>query len=291
MKESKRHILEHLPFEKAGSFFDIFLLEGKNTNWLGLEINPRIIEAAGFCICIEGEGEVIIESRSYLLKKGDMCVLMPNDILYIKRKSLNFKGYTVTCSSDFYNSFYVPYGAVLYLYIKDNPCISLKPEDEKGLIGMCENLKEHDSRENRPFQEEISSHLAYAVFYEVLSIYKKGEPLKQQPYSRKNKLYLEFVELLTKNCRKERGIEFYADKLCITSKHLFSICKEITGQTAKECLNEHIIMQIKILLSTTDMTIAQISDELNFPNASFFTKFFKQKTGMTPKEYRNNAAT
>lgn len=95
------------------------------------------------------------------------------------------------------------------------------------------------------------------------------------------------MELVAKNHRKQRNIEYYANELCISSRHLSSICKEITGKTAKDCLNEYIIINIQTILATTEMTILQISEEFNFPNASFFTKFFKTQTGITPKEYRN----
>ncbi|MDR1501564.1 MAG: helix-turn-helix domain-containing protein [Prevotella sp.] len=66
-----------------------------------------------------------------------------------------------------------------------------------------------------------------------------------------------------------------------------SVCKELDGQTAKKCIDEQIIINAQIVLNTTTLTVAQIADEFNFPNASFFTKFFKENVGITPKEYRN----
>jgi transcriptional regulator GlxA family with amidase domain len=95
------------------------------------------------------------------------------------------------------------------------------------------------------------------------------------------------MKLVRSNYKTERGIEFYADKLCVSSRHLSSICKELDGQTAKKCIDRQIIIHAQMLLNTTTLTIAQIADEFNFPNASFFTKFFKEHIGMTPKEYRN----
>lgn len=289
--QPERAALEHLSCEEENTFFENFLLEGGESDLLGLEQHPRIVEAAGLCICLQGEAELTIESRNCFLKQGDMCIVFPNDILYITKKSADFKGYTVACTKEFYNTFYIPSGTSIYMYIKDNPCISLKKDEQDDLIRVCENLKDHDSRKDHPCREEISKHLAAAIIYEVIGIYKKGTPLAQQPYTRKYKLSFEFIDLVVKNCRQERGIEYYANKLCITSRHLSSICKETIGQTAKDYLNEYIIVNVRFLLATSDMTISQISDEFNFPNASFFTKFFKQRTGMTPKEYRNNAET
>jgi AraC-like DNA-binding protein len=279
--------LEHLYLKEDNTFFKYFILQGGENDLFGLEQHPGIVEAAGFCICLEGEGELIIESRSYSLKQGYMCVFFPNDILFITKKSADFKGYTVVCTPDFYNTIYIASGTSIYMYVKDNPCISLEKQEQDNLIRICENLKVYDSQKDHPCREEIFKHFAAIIFYEIIGAYKKGTPLAQQPYSRKYKLLFEFMELVVKNCRQQRGIEFYADKLCVSSRHLSSISKEIAGQTAKDYLNDYIITNIRILLATSDLTISQISDEFNFPNASFFSKFFKQKTGMTPKEYRN----
>lgn len=286
-RQSGRIELGHLSREKSNTFFRTSLLEGSDDNLLGMEGHPRIVEIVGLCVCLDGEAEFTIESRSYSLKQGDMCIVFPNDILVITKKSADFKGYTLACTTDFYYAFSMPSGTSIYMYIKDNPCISLTKREQDDLIRMCENLKKHDLRKDHPYREKISELLATAVFYEIVGVYKRGTPLSQQPYTRKYKLLYEFFDLVIKNFRQQRGIEYYANKLYISSRHLSSICKETTGQTAKEYLNNYIITNIRLMLTTSDLTISQISDEFNFPNASFFTKFFKQKTGMTPKEYRN----
>lgn len=287
---SKKNTFERLSFvEDDNIFFGSFVLKGSENDMLGVEQFPRIVDAAGLCICLEGDGEIVIGAQGYHMQKGDMCVILPNDMLYIKRKSPNFKGYTLACTPDFLinSEIPIPSRTPIYLFIKDNPCISLKEKEQKDLIKMCEFLKEHDAREDHPCREDISRALGNAIIYEVIGIYRKKEPLPQQPFTRKHTLYFEFIQLAAKNYRQQRDVEFYAGELCITSRYLSAICKEITGLTAKECINQHIIINARILLSTTDMTILQISDELNFATPSFFTQYFKKRMGVTPKRYRN----
>jgi AraC-like DNA-binding protein len=286
---SKQNLFKRLSFAEDDVFFGSFLLRGSQSDMLGVEQFPRVVDAAGLCICLEGDGEIVIGAQGYRVQRGDMCVILPNDTIYIRRKSADFKGYALACTPGFLidSGIAIPSQTPVYLFIKDNPCISLKEAEQRDLIRMCEFLKEHDAREDHPCREEISKNLGYAVIHEVIGIYRRKEPLHQQPYSRKRTLYFEFIRLIANNYREERDIEFYAEQLCITSRYLSAVCKEISGFTAKECIDRHIMINARILLTSTDMTILQISDELNFANASFFTQYFKKRTGVTPKKYRN----
>jgi len=86
--------------------------------------------------------------------------------------------------------------------------------------------------------------------------------------------------------KEERSLEFYADKLCLTCKYISKVIKETSGKTANDIIDEHVALEVKALLKSTNMTIDQISETLNFPSQSFFGKYFKRITGISPKEYK-----
>lgn len=88
------------------------------------------------------------------------------------------------------------------------------------------------------------------------------------------------------NYKKNKKLDFYAEKLFISPKYLSDIIKKISGQSAHNWINRYILLEAKIQLRTSSKTITQIADELNFPNNSFFSKYFKKHCGITPKEYR-----
>ena len=238
-------------------------------------------------ICLEGEAEFYIGMRMYVLRKGDMCVLFPDETAYIGNRSDDYKDYVYTCSMEVYDSFNLSSGTTIYLHIKENPCIRLSEAEMTDLIAMCESQKRYDMRENIPCRTEIARHLTMAVIYEVIGIYQKATPVEEHPYSRKDELFFRFTDLVAKHSHRERMMPFYADKLCISTRYLSMLCKEITGYTAREYLKEHITQKASSMLKTTNLSVAQIADALNFPNASFFVTFFRQHTGKTPKEYRN----
>jgi AraC-like DNA-binding protein len=72
----------------------------------------------------------------------------------------------------------------------------------------------------------------------------------------------------------------------ITPKHLSSVVKSLSGRTAGEWIDAYVIMEAKILLTTTDMTVQQIAYALNFSSQAFFGKYFRNLTAFTPTAYR-----
>ena len=106
-----------------------------------MENIPHIVNAAGLCICLEGSADVVIGSQSYRLRKGDMCSVLPRTILYAIRKSEDFKGYACVCTPQFLMSFNIPLGTPLYLFVRDNPCISLGEQECGWLLKMCRLLE------------------------------------------------------------------------------------------------------------------------------------------------------
>ena len=96
-----------------------------------------------------------------------------------------------------------------------------------------------------------------------------------------------FYNLILQYYKDSREVGFYAKKLCLTPKYLSVIIKEFTGNSALGWINDYVILEAKSLLKSTNMTIQQISDELNFPSQSFFGKYFKRLVGVSPKVYRS----
>ena len=106
--------------------------------------------------------------------------------------------------------------------------------------------------------------------------------------TRQEDIFQRFISLVNACSKKERNVNFYADKLCLTPRYLNTVVRQASQQTVMDWINQSIILEAKILLKHGNRLVYQISDELNFPNPSFFSKFFKRMTGMTPHEYQNS---
>ncbi len=97
-----------------------------------------------------------------------------------------------------------------------------------------------------------------------------------------------FLRLAQKHFRTERFLEFYASKMKITPKHLSRTIKQQTGLTAAEWIDRFVILEAKVLLRASNLNIQEISDYLNFPSQSFFSKYFKKSVGESPSDFRAN---
>lgn len=135
------------------------------------------------------------------------------------------------------------------------------------------------------FKIEAARHLTLAMFYGYsYTKHKVSNNLKGT--DRQIKIYTSFLNVLNANFKKEREVCFYADKLCMTAKHLSQVVKDVTGKTALNIIEEYVITESKALLLSTSMSIQQICDNLNFPSQSVFGKYFKRITALSPSEYR-----
>lgn len=129
------------------------------------------------------------------------------------------------------------------------------------------------------------------LFTLVAFFFRKGhlyyEKLNAPNYTSQGRITDKFLSLVQQNFKEQRFLEFYSDKLSITPKHLSRTIKQHTGSTAVEWIERYVILEAKVMLKSSSMTIQQIADELHFPSQSFFGKYFKKNVGVSPKEFRN----
>ena len=104
--------------------------------------------------------------------------------------------------------------------------------------------------------------------------------------SREQTIFDRFIQLVNQHCREHHQISYYADRLCLTERYLGTVVRQTSGATAKEWIDRALITQAKVLLRHSDKSVLQISEDLNFPNPAFFSKYFKRLMDMTPLEYK-----
>ena len=257
-----------------------------------LSDKPTRLDMMVFAFCTKGVAEFQINLKSYTIESGDMVILFPGQIVYNKDASVE-NCILISVSRKLMESLVPANKSLMNLvfYIFENPVIKIDKKGEAMINGyidfMLERIKDFKSG-NTAYGNEIITGLGIALFYEVIDIVRKKAEFNDKPLNRKHEILRRFLKLLAEYYNENRTVAFYADKMCMSPKHVSHVIKELTGKTVGTWIDDHVIMEAKVLLKSSNMSVQEIAHLLNFSTQSFFGKYFKKRTGMRPGEYRNS---
>lgn len=248
---------------------------------------PTKVNNAVIIVCISGNATIKVNLQTYEIESPSMVTLMPGQIFEPMESSNNFCAHVITLSKRFIDMINLPGWQQRYLTLYNNPITEMEVEQSNAARFFLAILHRAASNVDNPFRLQVIENLVRVFYYGGVN---GNSPAKDNVSPYKNNIVERFLELVHTHYREERMISFYANKLCITPKYLSKIVKENTGRSAGEWIENHVVLDARAMLQSSDMTIQQIAVSLNFPNQSFFGKYFKRATGMSPKQYRNNGA-
>ena len=237
---------------------------------------PYRVEEGRLVIVTSGWSKIIANLEEYELHIGMAFVLPPDSILEIVEYSDDLDMRAVTFKD------LLPSAGFSHAV-----CMQLTEKDVIDIDNLLMLLWQEVHRS--PKHREIIHHIEAALFLSVKRLEQQKKASFKVTASHQEQLHHRFVILVKQHGLTEHKVEFYADRLCITPNYLSSIIRRYSGLTVMQWINRHVIQQAKLQLKYSDLPVWQIAETLNFPNPSFFCKFFKHETGMSPGEYRNSA--
>jgi AraC-like DNA-binding protein len=280
--------LEHIPSDSIVIGDDLALISFSNNRLPNTQHEPYKLNHAAICICTAGHCSLKINLQTYDIESPMLLTLMPGQIIERIDFSANFDGHTIVLSKRFIDMLNLPGWQQQYMTLYNNPTNEIPADALRHLQIFYTILHKAASDEENPFRLQVIENLIRVFYYGGVSKFRKIDK-ETTPY--KNSIVERFMELVQEHYREERLIGFYADKLCITPKYLSKLVKDNTGRSAGEWIDSHVILEARAMLQSSDMTIQQIAASLNFPNQSFFGKYFKRATGLSPKQYRSSKGT
>ncbi len=154
------------------------------------------------------------------------------------------------------------------------------------LFDCYRRIKREHQRENYSMKEMVLRAYQGAYVVKLFSIVSSDDIVSHtKKNSRQYMLFNDFILLLDKKHKAERSVQYYADELNITPKYLSSIVYSYTGLTASQVIDQYVVYSIKQFLYKNDRNIKAVSEEFNFPSQSFFGRYFKRTTGVSPNQY------
>lgn len=238
-------------------------------------------------ICLSGSLRYVADcNRNVNLQSGQCAVHQEGEIIDFLDADMESKVILIT----------LPHDIGIISHLKDKiighhpGVISPEPEIIDELRALYRMMKKKMDQADFIMKEEILNSYLICMLLLVNDTVGRTETNRKYgnalAYDRRMEIYNKFVASVKTNYRSQREVGFYASDICISAGHLARIVKGISGKTAKEWIKDYIILEAKVMLRLKHLPIYQISESLNFPNPSFFSKYFREKEGVSPSQYR-----
>ena len=269
-----------------GEKYNHTIVDGVSGHFLQSGNMPVKLLRGGLFFCQSGQTDIVIDMKHYTVEKDHLVVAFPFTIIQHLKSSKDFKGFVLDIDSDFFGNFSMSGRSSYYLNIKENPCIKVTDIEREKIFSLYNMLMEMNKKTEHPFRSEIDDNIIQIISYEVAAIYHLRKPIVEQACSRNEEIFQRFIFSLFNNYNTQRSIDYYAKEQSISARHLSLVVKLVSGVTAGQWIINCVIIHIKTRLKNKKILISEISDEFNFPNASFFSQYFRKYTGLTPKMFR-----
>lgn len=251
---------------------------------------PCRIDALIIIVCVSGEISFSSHMSEYTLKANQFFVSSASVFQFHAMTDSEF--YMMAFNTDFLSNMNVDirFIAQLESQLRGKARIATIGNTEmKGIIRFFSTLSTEFSNELSEFKEYSLRHLFCAIIYRICDACLESNIISPVGVKERSSEYFEkLMGLLSEHYREQRNVEFYAEKMHISSKHLSRVIRNFTGKSVHQWIDEFVALEIKNLLKYSNMSIQQISYSLNFPNPSFMGQYFKRITGQTPGEYKRS---
>lgn len=231
--------------------------------------------------CTRGEAIITIDLRKYHIVPNTHITLLPSSIISLTSASKDFLVDFFAYSETMFKTACFRLEPPFIHFIKENACYT-HTEDEpvRAITGLitASNAIYRDS-ENL-YREAIAQNLLQIFFldtYDKVQRYFTEEQINGS--NRKEELFKKFINLVHTYCTTQRDVAFYADQLCISTRYLSAITKQVAEDSAKEIIDENLILELKMALQSTGMSLKEIADQISFSRPVFLRTIFQETHG------------
>lgn len=268
---------------------------------------PQVLTYGAILICRKGKARLNVNYKDWELYEGAVITLFPNDVVELKVdgdfkspqtengdcKSLQtancFKAEILKYNSSLLREASLQLERTVYSSLREDRCRQDTPVVTNIINGMFGLLKVYfDQSECTCISQLVLCQLKafFIGFHEYLQRNPQYRPDEVKSY-RVRELFNRFMMLLERDYKISRDVNYYAEKMNISSKYLTNIVNQVTGHTPKTIIDQYVILQLKMHLKRTTQSIKEMAWEFHFADVSFFCRYFKKHTGLTPQQIRS----
>lgn len=247
-------------------------------------------ESGAFLFCRSGQATASVNQHLGEVRRNTVVILLPGSVLMLTDRSEDFRITYCAFSRDLFAEAGFRLDPTFFRELREHP-INYPPSRIVEGIAIWFQMAAYTYRDRgNIFRNTIIKNRLQNVLLEIYDKMQRFMARQQrmpETTTRQTELFHRFVALVHEHCVHEREVSFYADKLCISTRYLSTIVRSVSHSSAKEFIDRSVVLEIKMMLQSTDLSVQEIAYRLRFPDQSYLGRFFKKHTGESPTEYRN----
>jgi AraC-like DNA-binding protein len=224
------------------------------------------------------------------LSANTFIVTDPQTVYELISISDDFQSRMVSYKRDFISALSLKFNRLItYRYFRQQMNVAVPfSQNDLDIVWKSVNFLKYilDSETEMTYKKEIVEHLFSVFCYQMAGIISNEDNSAMSQMSRQEEIVFVFLNDLSNNHLNNRNVEFYAERQSITTRHLSSVVKSITGKSASQIIASIVINEAKVYLNSSKMPILEISTVLGFSDQYSFSHFFKKHLKLSPSQYR-----
>lgn len=253
-----------------------------------LRMEQTVLNYGAIMICRHGTATIHVDFKCWRLEEGAVITLFPNDVVMLVDVSDDFEVEMLRYDPAMLREASLQIEHTIYHALRKDRCRGNERVVTEIINGMFALLRTYFKQADCQCTDQLVLYQLKAFFIGFYDWMVRNQHSDEDKGTRRvNELFHQFMELLASDYRQSHDVGYYADKLCITPKYLNTITKTVANHTPKTLIDHYVVLQLKLLLRHCDTSIKQVAWDYHFSDTSFFCRYFKQHTGLSPQQFRS----
>ena len=239
-------------------------------------------------VCLEGEASYMVDTVEHTVHPNDIIIISHNQLTGHGRMSADCRGMGLILSYDFFHEIIknIHELSSLFIFARFHPVYQLMPEETERIKLYLSMIRRKIENTQHHFRKETVQSLIASMIYDLSNALYRSQTAGRTRNTSAEKIFAEFIKLVEDNFREQRNMAWYGKQLDISTKYLYCSVKQVSKRTPTDWIDDYVLLEIKQLLANSTYSIKEIAQKLHFSSQSFLGKYFKDRVGVSPKEYR-----
>lgn len=275
---------------KGGTFIDNDFGLIDDVSVLTFPTEARRMKCLVLALCTRGSADYQLSTVEHHTEAGDIIIINTGQVIDEFSKSDDFEAIALEIDDPFFYEIISGIHDLSYLFTfsRMHPVFHLNHEEMQSTLNYLTFIKDKMEQKHHRFRRDIIRSLIQALIYDTCETIARLQDEEPEHNTRAESIFVEFMRLVEEKFREERRVGWYAETLNITPKYLSETIKSVSRRTPNDWIDDFVVLELRVMLRNTTMSIKEITEAMHFPNQSFLGKYFKEHVGMSPSEYRKN---